>query len=73
MLRLGDEAFAALARAKSARIGPETIEAEGLFFRRNSPPRGRWTDADQKARYPGDRGLERLPLYANGYETSWRR
>lgn len=49
-----------------------TIEAEGLFFRRNSPPRGRWTDADQKARYPGDRGLERLPLYANGYETAWR-
>ena len=50
-----------------------TIEAEGLFFRRNSPPRGRWSDADQKARYPGDRGLERLPLYAGSYETQWRR
>lgn len=48
------------------------IEAEGNFFRRNMAPRGRWTDADQKARYPGDRGLERLPLYANGYETRWR-
>lgn len=49
-----------------------TIEAEGLFFRRNSPPRGRWTDADQKARYPGDRGLERLPLYSSAYEARWR-
>lgn len=47
------------------------LECEGLFFRRNAPPRGRWTDSDQKARYPGDRGLERLPLYVN-YETGWR-
>lgn len=49
-----------------------TLEAEGLFFRRNAPPRGRWTDADQKARWPGDRGLERLPIYTQGYETRWR-
>ena len=49
-----------------------TLEAEGLFFRRNAPPRGRWTDADQKARWSGDRGLERLPIYVNGYETRWR-
>lgn len=48
------------------------IEAEGLFFRRNMAPRGRWTDADQKARHPGDRGLERLPLYANEYNVRWR-
>lgn len=47
------------------------IEAEGLFFRRNAPPRGLWTDADQKARWPGDRGLERLPLYAGGYSPRW--
>ena len=47
-----------------------TVEAEGLFFRRNAPPRGRWTDSDQKARYPGDRGLERLPIYVN-HETWW--
>lgn len=33
------------------------VECEGVFFRRNMPPRGRWTDADQKARYPGDRGF----------------
>lgn len=49
-----------------------TVEAEGLFFRRNMPPRGRWTDPDQRARWPGDRGLERLPIYAGGYETGWR-
>lgn len=48
------------------------LECEGNFFRRNAAPRGRWTDSDQKARYPGDRGLERLPVYANGYETRWR-
>ena len=48
------------------------LECEGLFFRRNQPPRGRWTDADQKSRYPGDRGFERLPLYAGNYETKWR-
>ena len=47
-----------------------TLEAEGMFFRRNAPPRGRWTDADQKARWPGDRGLERLPIYIQ-YETGW--
>ena len=47
------------------------LECEGLFFRRNQPPRGRWTDADQKALYPGDRGFERMPLYAGGYETRW--
>ena len=49
-----------------------SIECEGNFFRRNAAPRGNWTDADQKARHPGDRGFERLALYANGYETGWR-
>lgn len=48
------------------------VEAEGWFFRRNFAPRGRWTDPDQRTRYPGDKGLERLPLYANDYETKWR-
>ncbi len=47
-----------------------TLEAEGLFFRRNAPPRGRWTDADQRARYPGDKGLERLARYVS-FETRW--
>lgn len=54
--------------ATSRRI---TVEAWGIWKRRNAAPRGRWTDADQKARYPGDRGLERLPLYWS-YETGWR-
>lgn len=51
-----------------------TIEAEGLFFRKNSAPRGRWTDTDQRARYPLliDKGFERLPRYANGYDVKWR-
>lgn len=48
------------------------LECEGNFFRRNAAPRGRWTDADQKARYPGDRGFERSPLYAGSYEARWR-
>lgn len=49
-----------------------TLECEGNFFRRNAPPRGNWNDADQKARYPGDRGFERLPLYAGNYDAKWR-
>jgi len=47
------------------------LEAWGIWMRRNAAPRGRWTDSDQRARYPGDRGFERLPLYVN-YETKWR-
>ena len=48
-----------------------TVEAWGIWMKRNAAPRGRWTDSDQKARYPGDRGFERLPLYTK-YETKWR-
>lgn len=59
-----------------AKTGPTQrairIECEGMFFRRNAAPRGRWTDSDQKARYPGDKGFERLPLYSNSYEVKWR-
>ncbi len=40
VLRLGDEAFAALARAKSARIGPDGIEAEGLSIPVSHPAPG---------------------------------
>ncbi|MFC0201467.1 hypothetical protein [Paracoccus rhizosphaerae] len=50
-----------------------TLDCKGVFFRRNSAPRGRWTDSDQKARHPGDRGFERTPLYANNYQAPWRR
>lgn len=47
-----------------------TLQAEGLFARRNAAPRGLWTDRDQQARYPGDRGCERMGIYEN-YETRW--
>lgn len=47
------------------------VECEGIWVKRNAPPRGRWTEADQQARYHGDKGFERLPLYRN-YETGWR-
>ncbi|MTH76309.1 hypothetical protein [Paracoccus aestuariivivens] len=50
-----------------------TLETWGIWLKRNAAPRGRWTHADQQARYPGDIGFERLPLYANGYETDWRK
>ena len=46
-----------------------SIECESNFFRHNAAPRRNWTNADQKARRPGDQGFERLALYANGYET----
>lgn len=39
-----------------------TLEAEGLFARRRRAPNGTLTDRDQQARFPGDRGLERVPL-----------
>ena len=46
------------------------LTAEGLFTNRNAPPNGRWTDADQKRRHPGDRGCDRMHLYTN-YSPIW--
>lgn len=46
------------------------LDCEGLWVRRNAPPRGVLSDRDQKARHPGDKGLERLQIYTN-YETRW--
>ena len=37
-----------------------TLTAENIWARRNRPPYGYYTDADQTARYPGDRGLEEI-------------
>lgn len=37
------------------------LEAYGRMSWQGKPAFGRWTDADQKARYPGDTGLELLP------------
>ena len=37
-----------------------TLTAESLWVNRKRPPYGFWTDRDQNARYPGDRGLEQV-------------
>ncbi|SCX88257.1 hypothetical protein [Paracoccus tibetensis] len=37
------------------------LEAYGRLSRQGKPPFGRWTDADQRRRYPGDTGLGLLP------------
>lgn len=47
-----------------------SLDCEGLWARRNAPPRGVLSDRDQRARHPGDKGLERTPIYTN-YETRW--
>jgi hypothetical protein len=39
-----------------------TLTAETLFTRRGLAPFGYLSDNDQQALYPGDRGLERIPL-----------
>ena len=54
----------------SATQGKITLGAEGLFYRRSSPPRGILNDTDQKSRQPGDRGAEYFPKYED-YETRW--
>lgn len=45
------------------------MQEQLLSPQRRAAPRGNGTNADQKARHPGDRGFERLALYAYGYET----
>lgn len=47
-----------------------SLQCEGLWARRNAPPRGLLTDRDQQARHPDDKGLERVALYTN-YEVRW--
>lgn len=39
------------------------LEAYGRLSRQGKAPYGRWTDADQRARYPGDTGLGLLAKY----------
>lgn len=48
------------------------MRCEGLWARRNAPPRGLWTDRDQQARHPDDKGLERVGIYTN-YEVKWNK
>lgn len=45
-------------RSTSTADGREIeLEAYGRLSRQGRPPYGRWTDADQRARWPGDTGL----------------
>lgn len=37
-----------------------TLSAESLWANRNRPPYGYYSDRDQNARFPGDRGLEQV-------------
>lgn len=37
-----------------------TIPAESVFYGRARPAYGYWSDRDQQARFPGDRGCERM-------------
>ena len=50
---------------KYAATGPSersvTVTAEGLWTARRRPVYSLYTDRDQKARFPGDRGLEEVP------------
>lgn len=39
-----------------------TVHAESMFTARGFPPHGWLSDRDQQARYPGDRGLERMAI-----------
>jgi hypothetical protein len=41
------------------------VTAEGLWTGRNRPSFGLYTDRDQKARFPGDRGLEQVSDLVN--------
>lgn len=47
--------------AEGSGLRQVSITANNLMTRRNSPPHGMYTDRDQQARYPGDKGLERIP------------
>lgn len=38
-----------------------TVEAVNLFYGRSAAAHGYYTDSDQQARYPGDKGLQPIP------------
>ena len=47
------------------------ITAEQIFALRSRPRHAMYTDADQNARFPGDRGFEFVGLLAGGITTTW--
>lgn len=48
-----------------------TLTAESLWTNRNRPAYGRLTDGDQRARHPGDRGLEEIAGLATKTIRDW--
>ncbi len=46
-----------------------TVSAESLFALRSRPAFSQYTDADQKSRFPGDRGFEFVPGLVNKIVT----
>ena len=46
-----------------------SVDAESLFSLRSRPPFSQYTDTDQKARFPGDRGFEFVPGLVNKIVT----
>jgi hypothetical protein len=46
-----------------------TVSAESLFSLRSRPAFSQYTDTDQKARFPGDRGFEFVPGLVNKIVT----
>lgn len=46
------------------------VHAENMFSARGFPIHGWLSDLDQQARYPGDRGCERIPILQN-YAVTW--
>ena len=48
-----------------------SITCEGLFTAKDKTPYGFLTDADQKARHTGDRGLERVTNLQKGVTVPW--
>jgi len=63
------EAVGMMSHISTARVGPSevsiTVHCEGLFAEGHKPPHGRYTDADQRARYPGDPSLEFIAANAD--------
>lgn len=47
-------------RAEGGGVYTVSVTAETAWVKRNKPPFGYLTDTDQKARFPGDRGLEQV-------------
>ncbi len=56
-------------------VGPSqrgmSIPGETIWTHRDKAPNQFFSDVNQLARFPGDRGLERLPVYTGDYRVIW--